>query len=279
MKKTIKIALLTMIVVALGCITSISAFAAQPTDEVLPDGEYGYVEGYNVTNLPSAKALDNEKQSQIKNDYLTSKNLDAPETDVDLSYYGTLNDGSYLTAVNYKYSSSTSGIIYYIMDKYIYVIPGGNLDVKIYKNNNFYSIFEMYMDNALSNEMLDEIAVALNFETYPQKSVVTTTTPSSSELTTAETVVTTAKNTTVSETSTAMTQTTDASTYATDAQSSTGEQKATKNVATSDVANNTTNQNNPINTGSNSILLVTLLIVSIAFFGIFMRATNKGQNK
>lgn len=276
MKKMLKTAMFTMMAIALCCIASMTVFAVQnTTKEILSDGQYGHVDGYNVTKLPSAKPLDEEQKSQIKKDYMVYESLDVPEDDVNLDYYGTLSDGSYLTTTNYKYSTSTSGIVFYIMNKYIYVVPGGGMDVKIYKNHSFYNIFEMYMSNNLSIDMLDEIAEVLNFETYPEKSVIDTTESSSSALTTTENVATTSENTTIYQNSTATTQYTEVTTIATDAQSSTGEQATTKKVATNDVAVNSNNQNNSVNTGSNGIMFVVLLIISIAFLGVFLRVNNK----
>lgn len=122
---------------------------------------------YEVTQLPNLGKLDADTENQIKTDYINSLSYGEYTTDdIIVDYYGTLNDGSMLVFAQSNDMNYIAVITYIVIGDYIYVTPYCGVDVKIYKDNSFYAIKDLYEAGELTDIQLDEVADYLNFESF-----------------------------------------------------------------------------------------------------------------
>ncbi len=154
--------------ILIGCInvSAEDAGSATASADNTSDNSFDITSSYSMTVLPESKPLDKDVEAKIKDDYI--KTLDTNENNITpdmitVDYYGTLSDGSMLVYAEYANQTHPSVMAYCTLGKYIYVY-GGDEDVKIYKQNSFYSIKELYDSKAINDAQLDEIAVLLNLQ-------------------------------------------------------------------------------------------------------------------
>lgn len=169
--KIFKKAIVISVCIALNLIGCINAWAedvgyATASANNTSDNSFDITSSYSMTVLPESKPLDKDVEAKIKEDYI--KTLDNNENNITpemiaVDYYGTLSDGSMLVYAEYANQTQPSIMAYCPLGKYIYVY-GGDEDVKVYKQNKFYSILELYDSKEINDTQLDEIAVLLNLQ-------------------------------------------------------------------------------------------------------------------
>ena len=130
-----------------------------------------YMMNFNSTKLPDPTPLDDDVKNQIIEDYIKMLNgngYDFTSDKASVEYYGTLKDGSMLVHTHHDNLEYCAVMTYDPLGKYIYVYTGG-ADVKIYKNNSFYSIIDLYNSGEISDEDIEDIASYLNLESLKTK--------------------------------------------------------------------------------------------------------------
>lgn len=125
------------------------------------DDDFEYVKDVPPFLPANIKPLDKETENMIKQDFIRDKNIS--ENDVEIYYYGTLSDGSMLVYPEVYGAVYFQWLVFEEIGDYIYSMCCGGVDVKIYKDHNFYSIKEAYERGRLSDSDLDETAEILGF--------------------------------------------------------------------------------------------------------------------
>lgn len=126
------------------------------------DCEPGGLDDVPMLNA-EAKPLDDETVNQIIDDWGYT-GTDYEYTAKDVTYYGTLSDGSMLVKVNELFYFTA--LNYMVIGKYVYVTPNIGDEVRIYKDRKFERIITAYQDGELSDELLDEVAQTLHFAEF-----------------------------------------------------------------------------------------------------------------
>lgn len=116
-----------------------------------------------VENNPIS--IDQEVKEQIERDYVAFTSNQYTVDQIDVSYYGTLSDGSMIVHI------SRAGILlpqieYTVIGKYVYITGNKNDGMVLYKDRKFKDFDEAYLDGSLTDELLDELAVTLSFAKF-----------------------------------------------------------------------------------------------------------------
>ncbi len=132
---------------------SYSAFATTASDntnttQITEDTIYGIsYSKYPVTRLPESEKVSMDIVNQVREDYLkTLPENDYTIDDVHFDYYGTMSNGDMLVYTEIKGTMHTTAIEYINLGDYMYVLSAGGTDVKIYRDNQFYTIKEIFED-------------------------------------------------------------------------------------------------------------------------------------
>ncbi len=148
---------------------SYSAFATTVSDntnatQTTEDTIYGIsYSKYPVTRLPEPTKLPIDIADKIREDYLkTLPENDYTTKDVHLDYYGTMSNGDMLVYTEIKGTMHTTAIEYINLGYYMYVLTAGGTDVKIYRDNKFYTIKEIFEDENTDKTYKGFVAVHLN---------------------------------------------------------------------------------------------------------------------
>lgn len=168
-----------MLISAAGCINAFAAGEKYPPLETQDMCDTRLFDSYRFTvagrdcepggldDIPmlkaEAKPIDLEIADQIIADWGYS-GTDYEYTAKDVTYYGTLSDGSMLVKVNELFYFTA--LNYMVIGKYVYVTPNIGDEVRIYKDRKFERIITAYQDGDLSDELLDEIAQTLHFAEF-----------------------------------------------------------------------------------------------------------------
>ena len=121
---------------------------------------------YGFTELPDPMRMDEELELQVVDDYLKIVNVNGNNYVPDqiiVDYYGKLESGALLVYVEHEGATFTGEIEYLPIHDRIYVYEAGK-DVKIYKDNSFYSIKELLKNGELSKADEMRISWALSLQ-------------------------------------------------------------------------------------------------------------------
>lgn len=264
MKKTIAVILvLTVIMSTMFMTTAFAEIIAHET-----------VEDYDFTQIPEPISLDEEAELQLKEAILAIYNYkNKTVDDIVLEYFGTMSDGSMLIRYYFKPASEFTWIPFpCIIGNYVYKYYSTLDEVEVFKNNDVYSIDNAYTDGIINDDVLDEIAQALNFEVYdPNRNVPT-------EPVTEETITTepATEETIITEPATEETITDNNEPAEVKDQTAS---TSTEPVATPDVVQNTNNNSNDtIPTGDSSAALFVLMLIAV-ISGAVICYTERNCNK
>ena len=132
---------------------SYSAFATTVSDnintaQVTEDTIYGIsYSKYPVTRLPEPEKVSMDIVNQVREDYLkTLHENDYTTDDVHFDYYGTMSNGDMLVYTEIKGSGHFGEVEYINLGDYMYVSSSKGKEVKIYRDNKFYTIKEVFED-------------------------------------------------------------------------------------------------------------------------------------
>ena len=108
---------------------------------------------------------DEELVNQIKDDYASFTSNEYTVEQIDVSYYGTLRDGSmilYIRVPKFLLTASDNMVI----GKYVYITSNRMDWMVLYKDHQFKEFDDAYLDGSLTDELLDELAVKLSFAKF-----------------------------------------------------------------------------------------------------------------
>ena len=101
--------------------------------------------------------------NQIRADYLkTRPDNKYTVNDVHLDYYGEMDNGDMLVYTEIKGSAHFGEVEYINLGDYMYVSSSKGREVKIYRDNKFYTIKEVFEDENTSKSYKDSLAYKLN---------------------------------------------------------------------------------------------------------------------
>ncbi len=194
MKKTISIVL--TIIMLLGTLGSISAFAAEGEYPPIESGRYDDFDvlnkyQYNIVghgseifalneilsarSKPVSISLTESEEKEIIDDYrLLYSDYELGEIGVEC--YGVLSDGSKLLLVNAEKLAFLTEFYYVVIDEYL--ITNSDNRYLVYKDNQFINL------NEISENLLDETAEILQFAKFVNSNEQIETVPTTIQLTT-----------------------------------------------------------------------------------------------
>lgn len=153
--------------------TDIAVASDTALKEVTIEDCYKY---YSCTQPGKPQQLDEDTVNNVKDDYISFLGCSSDELsrdDVTVEYYGSLDEDSLLIKPYSKKHSYVCVITYVPLGNYIYVFTGGQ-EVLVYKNNEFYSISELYNNGKLTSNDIRKICNYLNLDRFKTRSDIGT---------------------------------------------------------------------------------------------------------
>ena len=148
---------------------SYSAFATTASDntnttQITEDTVYGIsYSKYPATRLPKPTKISSDIVNQIRADYLkTRPDNKYTVNDVHLDYYGEMDNGDMLVYTEIKGSAHFGEVEYINLGDYMYVSSSKGTEVKIYRDNKFYTIKEVFEDENTSKSYKMAVANKLH---------------------------------------------------------------------------------------------------------------------